>query len=71
MDQLSTRDRESDQELLPRFASGGVDAEDAFRVLVERHLDHIHSVALRVTRNAALAADISQLVRNHLGSELQ
>ncbi|MCB1097242.1 MAG: RNA polymerase sigma factor [Verrucomicrobiae bacterium] len=53
------------------FAEGTTrnDRENAFAALTERHLDHVHSVALRVTCNAALAADVSQQVFAKLAAE--
>ena len=50
----------SDADLLGAFARSR--SEAAFRALVDRHLDHVHSVAWRVTRRHDLAADVAQLV---------
>ena len=50
----------SDADLLGVFARSR--SEAAFRALVDRHLDHVHSVAWRVTRSHDLAADVAQLV---------
>jgi RNA polymerase sigma factor (sigma-70 family) len=49
-----------DADLLSTFARSR--SEAAFRALVDRHLDHVHSVAWRVTRRHDLAADVAQLV---------
>ena len=49
----------SEEEFLKEFAESR--SEAAFRSLVERHLDHVHSVARRVTRNDNLAMDVSKL----------
>ena len=50
----------SNQRLLQEFRK--TRSEAAFRELVERHLSLVHSVALRVTRNAEFARDVSQAV---------
>ena len=50
----------SDQELLDEFTRSR--SEEAFRTLVERHLDLVHSVARRVTHNDDLARDVCQAV---------
>src|SRR5204863_511286 len=50
-----------DTQLLARFATGG--DEDAFRVLIDRHLDLVYSAALRlVNGDAPLAEDVAQSV---------
>ncbi len=50
-----------DHELLRRYATEG--AQEAFTELVHRHVDLVHSAALRqVNGNAQLAADATQLV---------
>jgi RNA polymerase sigma factor (sigma-70 family) len=50
-----------DNQLLERFATGG--DEDAFRELIERHLDLVYSAALRrVNGDAPLAEDVAQTV---------
>jgi RNA polymerase sigma factor (sigma-70 family) len=49
-----------DFELLDRYVVERDEA--AFRILVERHADHVHSVALRVTASKVLAEDITQAV---------
>ena len=48
----------SDRSLLDRFAATRDEA--AFRALVTRYLGQVHGVALRVTGNADLAADMAQ-----------
>jgi RNA polymerase sigma factor (sigma-70 family) len=50
----------SDRELLNEFTRSK--SEGAFRTLVERHLDLVHSVARRVTLNDDLARDVCQAV---------
>ncbi len=50
----------SDRELIQEFAASR--SEAAFRTLVDRHVDHVHSVARRVTHNDDLARDVSQQV---------
>jgi RNA polymerase sigma factor (sigma-70 family) len=47
-----------DSTLLDRFAAHR--DESAFRMLVDRHLDHVHSVARRVTGSEDLARDVAQ-----------
>ncbi|HWN97571.1 MAG TPA: sigma-70 family RNA polymerase sigma factor [Methylomirabilota bacterium] len=50
-----------DNQLLERFATGG--DEDAFRELIERHLNLVYSAALRrVNGDAPLAEDVAQTV---------
>src|SRR6187431_3235813 len=50
-----------DNQLLARFATGS--DEDAFRQLIERHLDLVYSAALRrVNGDAPLAQDVAQTV---------
>lgn len=50
----------SDDELLGRFAATRDEA--AFRGLVERHVDHVHSVAWRTVRCRELAVEVVQQV---------
>ena len=49
-----------DRELLNEFTRSR--SEEAFRALVDRHVDLVHSVARRVTLNDELARDVSQAV---------
>ncbi len=49
-----------DDQLLDRYAR--TRAEAPFAVLVQRHVDLVHSIALRLTRDAHLAEDVSQEV---------
>ena len=49
-----------DERLLEQFARNG--SEDAFAVLVQRHIGLVHSVALRHTANPQHAEDITQAV---------
>lgn len=49
-----------DWELLQAFARQG--SEAAFRQIVERHIHHVHSMALRQTGEAHQAADVTQAV---------
>ncbi len=51
---------QTDRELLEEFAAS--QSEAAFRALVDRHLDLVHSVARRVTCNDDLARDVAQMV---------
>ena len=51
---------ETDRELLDAYIDSR--SEPAFRALVDRHLDLVHSVARRVTLNDDLARDVSQNV---------
>lgn len=51
---------ESDLELLHRYAKDG--CEDAFAEVVQRHVDFVHSAALRQVRSPQLAQDVSQSV---------
>ncbi|MGK0190290.1 MAG: hypothetical protein ACI9R3_006113 [Verrucomicrobiales bacterium] len=48
-----------DSALLQEFARSH--SYPAFRALVDRHLDHVHSVAQRVLHNHALAANVRVL----------
>jgi len=59
----------SDSELLGDFAVAR--SEAAFRELVARHVDHVHSVAWRVTRSADLSADVAQRVFARLAERHQ
>ena len=55
----------TDNQLLAEYAHQG--SEQAFRELVQRHINMVHSAALRETRgNAALAEDITQEVFTEL-----
>ena len=47
----------SDDELLERMRG---DDQDAYRVLVERHIDRAYGAALRILRNASDAEDVTQ-----------
>ena len=49
-----------DMELLGDYARDG--SEQAFRTLVERHINVVYTVALRQTQNAQLADDVTQAV---------
>lgn len=51
---------DTDHRLLREFARAG--SESAFRKLVDRNLEHVYSVALRVTRNESMAEDVAQHV---------
>lgn len=48
----------SDQQLLRDYAARR--SEPAFAELVRRHVDHVHSAALRMVRDAHLAEDVTQ-----------
>jgi RNA polymerase sigma-70 factor, ECF subfamily len=48
---------DEDSELLDRLATGD---EDAFRLLVARHIDRAYAIALRIVGNAADAEDVVQ-----------
>jgi RNA polymerase sigma factor (sigma-70 family) len=55
----------TDNQLLAEYANKG--SEEAFRELVQRHINMVHAAALRETRgNAALAEDITQEVFTEL-----
>ncbi len=47
----------SDEALLERMRSDDV---DAYRTLVERHIDHAYAVAMRILKNPADAEDVTQ-----------
>lgn len=47
----------SDDALLERMR---LDDVDAYRALVERHIDHAYAVAMRITKNPADAEDVTQ-----------
>jgi hypothetical protein len=49
-----------DMDLVRRFAREG--SEEAFTDLVSRHVDLVHSVAMRQVRDASLAQEITQKV---------
>jgi RNA polymerase sigma factor (sigma-70 family) len=49
-----------DWELLRAYVQNG--SEESFQQLVERHVDHIYSMALRQTGDAYLAQDVTQAV---------
>lgn len=51
---------ESDLQLLSRYTRDR--AEEAFAELVRRHLDLVHSAALRQVRSPQLAAEVAQSV---------
>src|ERR1044071_9158408 len=51
---------ETDLELLKRYARDH--AEDAFAEIVRRHLDLVHSAALRQVRSPQLAEEVAQSV---------
>lgn len=57
----------SDTALIEEYAA--TRSETAFRELVDRHIDHVHSVAYRVMRNHALAADVAQQVFTKLATD--
>ncbi|MBW7971211.1 RNA polymerase sigma factor [Bradyrhizobium sp. BR 10289] len=48
---------DEDSELLDKLATGD---EEAFRLLVERHIDRAYAIALRIVGNAADAEDVVQ-----------
>ena len=49
---------ETDLELIARYVRQ--EAEDAFAELVRRHLDLVHSAALRQVRSPQLAEEVAQ-----------
>src|SRR5258708_18496339 len=51
---------DTDLQLLARYARDR--AEDAFAEIVRRHLDLVHSAALRQVRSPQLAEDVAQSV---------
>lgn len=51
---------QTDRKLLNEFIRSR--SEEAFRTLVDRHIDLVHSVAQRITLNDDLARDVSQAV---------
>jgi RNA polymerase sigma factor (sigma-70 family) len=51
----------TDGELLARFAASSPD-QAAFEELVRRHIDWLYAAALRITRDPALAEDVTQAV---------
>ncbi len=57
---------QTDRQLLAKFVADG--SESAFRQLVERNLDHSHSVAFRIARNAETARDVAQQVFTKLAT---
>ncbi len=54
---MSAAEDLSDDELLERMRA---DDQDAYRVLVGRHIDRAYGAALRILRNAADAEDVTQ-----------
>jgi RNA polymerase sigma-70 factor (ECF subfamily) len=54
---IASVDPLADEALLDRMRG---DDEDAYRVLVERHIDRAYGLALRVLKNAADADDVTQ-----------
>ncbi len=60
-------DDANDMDLLRRFAQDG--AEDAFAELVRRHLDLVHSAALRQVRSPQLAEEVAQSVFTDLARD--
>jgi RNA polymerase sigma factor (sigma-70 family) len=57
----------TDADLLRQFARG--ESQDAFAEIVRRHLDLVHSAALRQVRSAQLAEEIAQSVFADLSRE--
>ncbi|WP_035606517.1 sigma-70 family RNA polymerase sigma factor [Haloferula sp. BvORR071] len=57
----------TDQQLLQEYAKSR--SESAFRELVRRHIDLVHSAALRVVRNPHTAEDVTQAVFTALARE--
>lgn len=57
----------TDQQLLREYASKH--SESAFKELVVRHLDLVHSAALRIVRNSHTAEDVAQSVFAALSSQ--
>lgn len=57
----------NDMDLLRRFARDG--AEEAFAELVRRHLDLVHSAALRQVRSPQLAEEVAQSVFTDLARD--
>src|ERR1044071_1341241 len=51
---------QTDQQLLSEYA--GRHSEAAFSELVRRHIDFVHSAAMRLVRDAHLAQDVTQAV---------
>jgi len=51
-----------DHELLRRYHGRAPDAQAAFTTLVQRHVDLVYSVALRIVRSPPLAEDVAQSV---------
>src|SRR5204863_1243743 len=60
---------ETDLELLNRYARDH--AEDAFAEIVRRHLDLVHSAALRQVRSPQLAEEVAQSVFTDLARAAQ
>ena len=64
--QSRKRMSEIDQQLLVKFIAEG--SEPAFGELVERNIDHVHSVAFHTTCNAEMARDVVQQVFTKLAA---
>ena len=58
---------ETDLELLARYT--GQHAEDAFAEIVRRHVDLVHSAALRQVRSSQLAEEVAQSVFTDLARQ--
>src|SRR3954463_7307794 len=58
---------DTDLELLARYARDH--AEDAFAEIVRRHIDLVHSAALRQVRSSHLAEEVAQATFIKLASE--
>lgn len=51
-----------DHDLLRRYGAHAPDAQAAFTSLVQRHIDLVYSVALRIVRSPPIAEDVAQSV---------
>ncbi len=51
-----------EHELLRRYRARGPDAQAAFSTVVQRHLDLVYAVALRIVRSTHLAEEVAQSV---------